>query len=335
MTLERWAHARDGNAITYHSGVAWERRYDRSMSPVTERDASGHAVLFSESDDELVQAAAEWLGGALSGGGAAVVIATPGHRLALDERFHAAGVDLEAVSRQGSLIALDAAETLDRLTPGGSFDPQAFADVVGTIVRAAAAERPVRAFGEMVALLWEDGRVLEAIQLEASWDQLVQETSTSLLCAYPGTLVDEHRYSAEFESVCRLHSSVVSDATLERTWHFPADVASVPQVRRLVTKVLRARGVSDQALSDAQVVAAELVANGLLHGRSPLSVSVSVDRSRVHLQVSDESADLPTVRTSSPDEPSGRGLHLISALSNGWGVERLPLGKLVWAELPR
>lgn len=297
--------------------------------------AAGHDVLFSESDEELVRVLADRLSPALLAEAAVIVIATPGHLLAFECCIRASGVDVEAACRRGSLLLLDATETLERLSPRGVFDPQAFAAVVGAGVRAAAATRPVHAFGEMVALLWEAGRIPEAIELEKAWEELVQETSTSVLCAYPSRLVDDPAHWTELETVCSLHSSVVSEAPLERTWEFPADVSMVPQMRRLVTNALRARGVAGQALSDAQVVIAELMSNALVHGGSPLAVSVSVDRSRIHLQVRDDSADLPTVRPSTDHGLSGRGLLLIDALSHRWGVEPLPLGKHVWAELAR
>lgn len=66
----------------------------------------------------------------------------------------------------------------------GQISSRAFADVVGDAVRQAAqaaAPRPVRAFGEMVALLLADGRSAVALQLEECWNDLLSRQPRSLL----------------------------------------------------------------------------------------------------------------------------------------------------------
>ena len=90
----------------------------------------------------------------------AIVIATPEHRLEFETRLGQAGVDLAAARDDGSYLALDAAQTLSELMAADQLDGAAFDRVIGTVIAAAGAGgRPVRAFGEMVALLWDDGLV--------------------------------------------------------------------------------------------------------------------------------------------------------------------------------
>jgi hypothetical protein len=63
-----------------------------------------------------------------------------------------------------------------------------------------------------------------------------------------------------------------------------------------------------------------------------ISVQLSVEGARMHIEVIDEVAGWPRVRAVSPDDPSGRGLQLVAALAESWGVSRVPGGgKLVWA----
>ena len=73
--------------------------------------------------------------------------------------------------------------------------------------RAAATGRPVRAYGEMVALLWEHGDVLAAIELEELWNDLGRELDFSLLCAYRSASVQGDEHAQALEQVRLLHSS--------------------------------------------------------------------------------------------------------------------------------
>lgn len=296
-----------------------------------------HDVLFAESDDELVSVAGHRLATALAGGALSIAIATPDHMRAFAERIRVTGLEPEASVTDGSLVMMDAAETLDRLTPGGSFDPEMFAEVVGSVVRAAAVERPVEAFGEMVGLLWNDGRCDDAIELEAAWDQLVQETSASLLCAYSSSLLDDPRRSDGLATVCGMHSGIVAETSFERSWRLPDDRTAAAEARRIAANALRSRGVAEATFYDAQSVVTELAANAAIHANAPYSIDVRIDDGRVLLGVRDQSPEPPVLGGGGRRRLlSGlRGLPLVDILTARWGVDRLDGGKIVWAELAR
>jgi hypothetical protein len=115
-----------------------------------------HVVQFYERDSELVLAVTGYINEAFASGEVAIVIATEAHRLAFDRELAGLGVDLERVRGDGRYVALDAATTLAEFTTEGSIDDARFQQVIGGILRQAVATgRPVRAYGEMVALLWE------------------------------------------------------------------------------------------------------------------------------------------------------------------------------------
>src|SRR5215470_7992970 len=102
---------------------------------------------------------ATYIGGGLMAGEACVVVATPAHRAALEQRLTAEGVDLEAAQARGEYVALDAAATLARFLVDGAPNSKQFEAVIGPVITAAAQgeegqQRRVRVFGEMVALLW-------------------------------------------------------------------------------------------------------------------------------------------------------------------------------------
>ena len=83
-------------------------------------------------------------------------------------------------------VVLDADQTLSRFMRGDLPDTELFDDVVGTLLRKLAVTgRRMRAYGEMVALLWARGNVAGALALEDRWNALQESVSFSLMCAYP------------------------------------------------------------------------------------------------------------------------------------------------------
>ena len=88
---------------------------------------------------------------------------------------------------------LDAQETLDRFLVGGQPDEHLFRDVVGGVlaeVHRRSSTGHVRAFGEMVGLLWVAGDRAAATRLEEYWNELLRGTACSLFCAYPIDIYD-------------------------------------------------------------------------------------------------------------------------------------------------
>ena len=147
-----------------------------------------HAVQFYETDGYLAESIADYIADGLHAGEAGVVIATAAHRAALEARMTALGIDVVAATAEGRYVGLDAQTTLGHLMVEGRLSATAFVTRIGeTIVRARGDDggRRVRAFGEMVALLWADGREEAALELEELWNDLARSIPFALICAYP------------------------------------------------------------------------------------------------------------------------------------------------------
>ncbi len=196
------------------------RGYDVTpLAPLVQwpdHDHHGHVVQFYAEDAALLDSIARLISTALEAGDAAVAIATQSHRDGLKQRLAARGVDVEGVIRRGRFIPLDAAETLSKFMRDGSPVPEAFAEVVGGAfdrARAGLGARPGRivAFGEMVALLWGQGKPEAAIQLEQLWNDLSQTHSFSLRCAYPITGFNRDQDGEPFSKICAAHGAVIPD----------------------------------------------------------------------------------------------------------------------------
>ncbi|HEU5267621.1 MAG TPA: ATP-binding protein [Jatrophihabitans sp.] len=84
---------------------------------------------------------------------------------------------------------------------------------------------------------------------------------------------------------------------------------------------------------DVELVVSELVTNAVRAGSAVVTVSVSLERTRIVLRVRDEAVGWPAQRAAGSDDPGGRGLPLVSALCATWGVRLAETGKVVFAEL--
>lgn len=147
----------------------------------------------------------------LASGDGVIVIATATHRHALETRLREQGVDIEAARASDQYIILEAAETLSQFMVAGWPDEDLFIETVkGLIARARGNGRSVRAFGEMVAVLWGRGEQAATVRLEHLWHGLCNSECFSLFCAYPRVGFTQDTESSIAE-ICAAHSKVVTD----------------------------------------------------------------------------------------------------------------------------
>lgn len=169
-----------------------------------------HAVQFYEKEDFLYDVVADFLAEGLSGNEPAVVIATPQHVDAFAAHLSAKGHDVEELKGRGELTLVDAREALSRFMDGILPSEEQFKAMMAPIISArAAGDRRVRLYGEMVDLLWRDGRPAAAIRLEELWNDLAASLQFSLLCAYPMGQFYKESHSGAFEKICAMHGQVL------------------------------------------------------------------------------------------------------------------------------
>jgi PAS domain S-box-containing protein len=178
------------------------------------REKSGHAVQLYSDDAFLLEILTGFIGGALSAGDGALVVATRAHAHSLEQRLRQRGLDTGMAIRQGRYIVLDARELLPRFMVNDSVDELRFMEVIRaalTQIRDAGpqANRRIAVFGELVALLWAEGKMQEAIRVEKLWNKLAEEHRFFLLCAYPVTGFSDEKDIQPFLEMCRQHSDVV------------------------------------------------------------------------------------------------------------------------------
>jgi len=169
-----------------------------------------HFVQFYETDGFLLNSLSGFIGAAINSGDGAIVLATKEHRDGLDELLLANGLDVANARACGRYVSLDAAETLSKFMVDGSPDPVAFQDLMSSVIASVTDGRSrVRAFGEMVAILWAENNYAGAIRLEELWNDLQQTHSFSLFCAYPMNGLGGEKFIEPHSGVCTVHSRVI------------------------------------------------------------------------------------------------------------------------------
>jgi PAS domain S-box-containing protein len=210
-----------------------------------------HSVQFYETDAFLVEAVANFIAAGLGAGEPAVIIATAAHREAFVDDLLAKGIDISRAVDQGTLVLLDAEDTLRSFIVQGMPDWGQFTRSVGGVLAAAAARtrgKPVRAYGEMVDVLWRSGQQVAAIRLEDMWNDLRNREGHefSLMCAY---VIDSFYKENGIRDVCASHSHVLLPER-SRTAHIEKPDNVVETVRSLIAEIAR-RTELEQALRDS------------------------------------------------------------------------------------
>jgi PAS domain S-box-containing protein len=144
------------------------------------------------------------------------VIGTPSHRDSLAKRLITEVPGFHDAVTDGRYVTMDAAETLAQFMIDGRPDPERFMRVVGSAVANASRSTKkknggIAAFGEMVAILWDQGNKNATIRLEQLWNALLEKYPVSLLCGYPMQSFSSLQDEDNFLSICGEHSRVMPD----------------------------------------------------------------------------------------------------------------------------
>ncbi len=122
-------------------------------------------------------------------------------------------------------------------------------------------------------------------------------------------------------------------ATLDTERRVALDAGAVGIARRFVHDLLCADHGAD-LVDTCVLLTSELVANAFRHGSTPVHLEVRCDASvGVEIRVSDGSPRAPVVQEPDQEALGGRGMLLVAALSDAWGVDPTPDGKVVWCRL--
>jgi hypothetical protein len=171
-----------------------------------------HAVRFYKDPEGLSRIVADFIGDGLAGHEPAIVIATPQHRALIVRNLREMALDVEQLQKDGALFLLDAHETLGAFMVDGMPNAALFhKTIVPVIERACRGRRDcvVRAYGEMVDVLWKAEQTVAATRLEMMWNDLAASHTFSLLCGYA---MGNFYKDAAVEDICSHHSHIIRDS---------------------------------------------------------------------------------------------------------------------------
>lgn len=178
----------------------------------TRQSGHFHAVRFYDSVESLARMVAGFLAEGLTAKQPALAIATPDHSRAIEAALVAKGWDIAALKASGELTMLDAEETLAAFMVDDMPDAAKFRAIASQAIERACRGRKdctIRAYGEMVDVLWKRNQSVAAIRLEMLWNKLATTEDFSLLCGYAmgNFFKDAHQRM----DVCRQHTHLLVD----------------------------------------------------------------------------------------------------------------------------
>jgi len=169
-----------------------------------------HIVQIYQDASFLVDGVAAYVGTGLRRNEAAIVIARPEHRALFEAELEHRGFDVASLIARGQLRQFDAAGTLAKFMRGGLPDWAAFHELVGGVIAETRLQYPtVRAYGEMVDILWHEGKHDAAIKLEEFWNDLISLQTFSLFCAYQMDNFASETYAGPLQCICKVHSHLI------------------------------------------------------------------------------------------------------------------------------
>jgi KaiC/GvpD/RAD55 family RecA-like ATPase len=170
---------------------------------------AGHAVQVYSELDELAASVGTFLDAGFRAGDPAVVIASSDHWEAFRSQLEQRGHDVDALHEQGVLTCCDADETLASFMDGDVPSGERFEEAVGGLLDEVARrfpEQTIRAFGEMVDLLFQRGQQAAAIALEELWNRALESRRCALLCGYELDVFDLDAQTSALPEIIRTHT---------------------------------------------------------------------------------------------------------------------------------
>lgn len=166
-----------------------------------------HVVQFYENDAFLTRVVAPFIGASLRRDAAALMVCTFEHLSAFAQAMEGSALDIKQMQRRGTLVWIDARMALAKLRADGvaAFFGEIGARVARLCTRSG--NYPLHVYGELVDLLWSEGRPDEAVELENMWNRLLQEHRFNLMCSYRITNAAAER--AQLRAVCGTHTHVL------------------------------------------------------------------------------------------------------------------------------
>jgi hypothetical protein len=202
--------------------------------------SGGHFVQMYEADEAaLAHNVGLYVWEGLRRGDGVLMIATPEHWALFARQLSRLGADPQSLLKSQQLVLFDAQNTLTRIMAGGQPEWNLFEGVVTAAMRQvkpAHGGADLRAYGEMVGILWRARQFAAAIRLEQLWNKLLEQSSFSLYCAYAIDIFGQDFHVGALDGILCAHSYLVpaqSNGDLETALNMAMDELLGPKADAL------------------------------------------------------------------------------------------------------
>ena len=193
---------------------------------ITNAPPGRHFAQLHRDQESLATAVAAFAGVGLRRREGVVLVASAERAECILNKLEAAGSDVVAAAKAGSLVVLDARASLERFMHDGEPSWTEFRELAFAAFDSLRSRRKhIRVYGEMVDVLWHEGRYDAAIRVEEFWNRLAAERSFSLFCCYVIDSLAEQSYDGPLHEIGRTHTDIVATSDDDRL-HAAVDVAS-------------------------------------------------------------------------------------------------------------
>lgn len=203
-----------------------------------------HFVQLYDGDEaSLSENVSRYLWEGLRRGEGALLVASREHQMLFSRCLHRFGADLATLLETRQLVCWDAQQTLSRFMSDGQPAWRLFEKVICAAirkVRPANGVEGLRAYGEMVGILWKSRQFAAAMRLEQLWNKLLEQSSFSLYCSYGIDVFGEECELANFENVLCAHTHLIptdSDGRLEAAIQRALDEVLGPRAGELRIRI--------------------------------------------------------------------------------------------------
>lgn len=174
-------------------------------------EAGKHIVQVYQDDAFLVKAVSHFIAQGLQGEETIIIFASRGHREAFISELNQQGYLIQSAKNQGYIKFFDAELMLATFMENDVLKWERFLYSIGRIIADAHSKsNKIRAYGEMVDILWRQGKRDAAIELEEFWNRLAKIHNFSLFCAYFMDNLHPENYDGSLARICKCHTHLIA-----------------------------------------------------------------------------------------------------------------------------
>jgi hypothetical protein len=186
------------------------RIFDRKLDHHHKLEHGHHLVHFYEDQAALVLSVTDFVVPGINQGEGIILVAEASNLTKFRTSLAVRGIDLAKVEASRQLILLDAHQTLSSFMVNGMPDSHLFFKTVYPLMDSMSANFPsIRAYGEMVNILWKEKNPEAVLQLESLWNELSHKYKFSLLCGYDHNQFDSKKNEIFIRQISRTHTHFI------------------------------------------------------------------------------------------------------------------------------